>query len=115
MGRTSNEIQPFIEAHVLNELRKDYSLSVDLASVWIANHQAMDLASGENCCSGFLVKFLPKTEDVGGYEMRRRNSVDLSKKVLPRQMMKPKKEAEDRENTLSHVCVVCRVEQNTHS
>jgi len=78
--RTSNEIQPFIEAHVLNELRKDYSLSVDLASEWIANHQGMDLASGGNCCSGFLAKLLPKTEDVGGHEMRRRNSVDLSKK-----------------------------------
>merc|ERR1712007_82455 len=78
--RTSNEIQPLIEAHVLNELRKDCTLSVDLASEWIANHQGMDLASGGDCCSGFLAKLLPKTEDVGGHEMRRRNSVDLSKK-----------------------------------
>merc|ERR1712137_983188 len=49
--RKSNEIQPLIEAHVLNELRKDYALSAGLALEWIANHQGMDLASGGDCCS----------------------------------------------------------------
>merc|ERR1712007_54415 len=76
--RTSNEIQPLIEAHVLNELRKDYTQSVDLASEWMANYRCMHVASGGNCCSGFLAKFL-KTQGVDGNDRRRRSSVDLSK------------------------------------
>jgi len=77
--KASSEIQPLIEVPVLNELRKDYTLSVDLALEWMANHQGMDLASRRDCCSCFLAKFL-KTQDVDGHRMRRKNSVDLSKK-----------------------------------
>jgi len=46
--RTLNEIQPFVEAHVLKELRKDYTLSVDLASEWMASHQGKVV--WQSCC-----------------------------------------------------------------
>merc|ERR1712137_1115009 len=82
--RTSNEIQPLIEAHVLNELRKDYALSAGLALEWIANHQGMDLASGGDGCLGFLTKLLPcpsKTEEVDENELPRRNSMEPRKQA----------------------------------
>merc|ERR1712007_291225 len=60
--RTSNEIQPLVEAHVLKEVRKDYTLSVDLTSEWMASHQGKDFASrcchGDGCL-GCLAKLLP--------------------------------------------------------